>query len=128
MEEDDDSVRVRMMIEASNHSMRNVNNMDASTASVFRSADFSEHSGASGGVYDSVRASNNEPESHRQQKEFVKQLAERETRKVNLWRRNVFLVVAATAVFVTSMTFFFLEREDEETFKQSVSEAVVAVK
>jgi hypothetical protein len=50
----------------------------------------------------------------------VARLAKQETQNVKIWRRNVILMIVATAAVVTSLTFVFLQNADEEEFQTSV--------
>jgi hypothetical protein len=52
--------------------------------------------------------------------EEVFKLAQKETRNVRMWRRNVFFMLFGTAALVTSLTYIFLRDEDEEDFTTSV--------
>lgn len=53
-------------------------------------------------------------------REQVAKLAIQETRNVRMWRRNVFLMLFATAALVTTLTFLFLRDEDVEDFETAV--------
>lgn len=69
-------------------------------------------------VDDSTSRGDDKLEESRQS---VTRLAIDETRNVRMWRRNVFLMLFATACLVTTLTYIFLGNEDEEDFETAVS-------
>ena len=50
----------------------------------------------------------------------VQDMAQREAKNVQRWRRNVLVLMFVTGVLVTSVTYVFLKREQEEDFETSV--------
>jgi hypothetical protein len=69
---------------------------------------------------DFSRDESSEAKDHESRKQ-VARLAINETKNVRMWRRNVFLMLFATATLVTTLTFLFLRDEDAEDFSTSVS-------
>lgn len=65
----------------------------------------------------------NEAKKDQESRHHVARLAMKETQNVRMWRRNVFLMLLATATLVTTLTFLFLRDEDSEDFSTSVSQS-----
>ena len=85
--------------------------------------DTSDYSNAASSVV-SFFSDENDPRSARKalenEKELVEELTKKETRKVKIWRRNVFIVLGLTAALVTTMTYIFLRKQDGDDFDSSV--------
>ena len=63
-----------------------------------------------------------------QEREFVEQMAKRESRNVAFSRGIVFLVLLVTATLVTSMTYVFLHRKDLDAFENAFYQYAVTIK
>ena len=55
------------------------------------------------------------------EKKFVENLSKTETRKVQIWRRNVLIVLVVTGALLATATYFYLINQDTDDFDSSVS-------
>jgi hypothetical protein len=58
----------------------------------------------------------------------IHQLARRETRRVRVWRRNVFLVLAGAAALVTTLTYLFLRNQEEKIFSSAFHQFALTIR
>jgi hypothetical protein len=69
---------------------------------------------------DQTSTSNNTRNKEESNQEEVAKLAQQETKNVQVWRRNVILMILAMGALVTTLTFIFLRDEDQEDFTTAV--------
>ena len=70
---------------------------------------------------ESRQESSNAHETMLQEREMVKKTVLEETHKVQLWRRNVVIVMVLTGALVTTLIYLFLKSIDQDAFEDSVS-------
>ncbi|CAB9529137.1 Receptor-type guanylate cyclase gcy [Seminavis robusta] len=62
------------------------------------------------------------------ERKIVEKMAQKESQKVKLWRRNVLVVMALTGALVTAMTYIFLDRVDVEDFEASFQQFAQSIR
>ena len=108
--------------------LQNYNDNDEQQQMSDSNTDFVGGGSTSGGETDDASQSTSPDSSSRNSvktansnsNDYVSTLAKREGRNVRIWRRNVFLMLFVTAALLTSLTYVFLKKEDEEDFDTSV--------
>ena len=97
----------------SRRSARSVNSLYSGSSEFSLGVSSRRHSGISG--VDDPQA------TMEAEKKFVENLSKRETRKVQIWRRNVLIVLVVTGALLATATYFYLINQDTDDFDSSVS-------
>lgn len=79
-----------------------------------------EHESTSSGETGHDDIPTSDPDERDEVKE-VRKLAEKETKRIRIWRILVSAVLLTTAIAVTVSTFAALEREEQDRFRRAVS-------